>query len=138
MPVEIFLWGHKKKLVKYNWILPFFGWLKLTLLIFLTGSAVSTAPKELREVDLNAKMSKSKKKKLKKRAKRNQALMEETMQHIEEQEHDSREQQEVVQQEPAKQVNGGSGADREAAPISTNSTTKLAGEFFVLFWRPPS
>ena len=98
---------------------------------------MSTAPKELREVDLNAKMSKSKKKKLKKRAKRNQALMEETMQHIEEQEHDSREQQEVVQQEPAKQVNGGSGADREAAPISTNSTTKLAGEFFVLFWRPP-
>ena len=108
-------------------------------MIFLTGSAVSTAPKELREVDLNAKMSKSKKKKLKKRAKRNQALMEETMQHIEEQEHDSRElQQEVVQQEPAKQVNGGNGADREAAPISTNSTTKLAGEFFVLFWRPPS
>ena len=108
-------------------------------MIFLTGSAVSTAPKELREVDLNAKMSKSKKKKLKKRAKRNQALMEETMQHIEEQEHDSRElQQEVVQQEPAKQVNGGGGADREAAPISTNSTTKLAGEFFVLFWRPPS
>merc|ERR1712203_1077070 len=46
----------------------------------LPGSAVSTAPKELREVDMNAKMSKSKKKKLKKRAKRNQALMEETMQ----------------------------------------------------------
>lgn len=35
---------------------------------------------------MNAKMSKSKKKKLKKRAKRNQALMEETMQHIEERE----------------------------------------------------
>ncbi|TRY70378.1 hypothetical protein TCAL_02880 [Tigriopus californicus] len=52
--------------------------------IKLPGSAVSTAPKELREVDMNAKMSKSKKKKLKKRAKRNQALMEETMQHIEE------------------------------------------------------
>ncbi len=45
--------------------------------------SVSTAPKELREVDMTAKMSKSKKKKLKKRAKRNQALMEETMQHIE-------------------------------------------------------
>ena len=43
---------------------------------------VSTAPKELREVDLTAKMSKSKKKKLKKRAKRNQQLMDETMQHI--------------------------------------------------------
>ncbi len=43
---------------------------------------VSTAPKELREVNMNAKMSKSKKKKLKKRAKRNQALMEEAMQHI--------------------------------------------------------
>ena len=50
----------------------------------LPGSAVSTAPKELREVDLTAKMSKSKKKKLKKRAKRNQALMQETLQHIEE------------------------------------------------------
>ena len=50
--------------------------------IKLPGSAVSTAPKELREVDMTAKMSKSKKKKLKKRAKRNQALMEETMQHI--------------------------------------------------------
>eukprot|EP00096_Caligus_rogercresseyi_P012355 TRINITY_DN513_c1_g1_i4.p1 TRINITY_DN513_c1_g1~~TRINITY_DN513_c1_g1_i4.p1 ORF type:complete len:592 (-),score=153.73 TRINITY_DN513_c1_g1_i4:917-2692(-) len=50
----------------------------------LPCSAVSTAPKELREVDMNAKMSKSKKKKLKKRAKRNQALMEEAMHHIEE------------------------------------------------------
>jgi len=40
--------------------------------IKLPGSAVSTAPKQLREIDLNAKMSKSKKKKLKKRAKRNQ------------------------------------------------------------------
>ena len=36
--------------------------------------SVSTAPKELREVDLTAKMSKSKKKKLKKRAKRNQQV----------------------------------------------------------------
>merc|ERR1712141_843035 len=52
----------------------------------LPGSAVSTAPKELREVDLNAKMSKSKKKKLKKRAKRNQQLMDETMPHIVEKE----------------------------------------------------
>ena len=43
---------------------------------------MSTAPKELREVDMNAKMSKSKKKKLKKRAKRNQQLMDQTMQHI--------------------------------------------------------
>lgn len=52
----------------------------------LPGSAVSTAPKELRGVDLTAKMSKSKKKKLKKRAKRNQQLMDETMQHIVEKE----------------------------------------------------
>merc|ERR1719347_804955 len=43
---------------------------------------MSTAPKELRKVDLSAKMSKSKKKKLKKREKRNQALMEEAMQHV--------------------------------------------------------
>ena len=94
---------------------------------FFAGSAVSTAPKELREVDLNAKMSKSKKKKLKKRAKRNQALMEETMQHIEEVEREREvvEQQGVPGQEEPKQVNGG---DREAAPISNNSTTKLAGE----------
>ena len=47
---------------------------------------MSTAPKELREVDMNAKMSKSKKKKLKKRAKRNQQLMDQTMQHIVEEE----------------------------------------------------
>ena len=63
----------------------------------LPGSAVSTAPKELREVDLSAKMSKSKKKKLKKRAKRNQALMQETLQHIEEVE---REQQNSEQVRP--------------------------------------
>ena len=43
---------------------------------------MSTAPKELRKVDLSAKMSKSKKKKLKKREKRNQQLMEEAMQHV--------------------------------------------------------
>jgi hypothetical protein len=36
---------------------------------------------ELRKVDLNAKMSKSKKKRLKKREKRNQQLMEEAMKH---------------------------------------------------------
>ena len=59
----------------------------LRVLIYITYSpnpspAVSTAPKELREVDMNAKMSKSKKKKLKKRAKRNQQLMDQTMQHI--------------------------------------------------------
>merc|ERR1719450_576868 len=45
----------------------------------LPGSAMSTAPKELRKGDLNAKMSKNKK--LKKREKRNLALMEEAMQH---------------------------------------------------------
>lgn len=71
----------------------------------LPGSAVSTAPKELREVDLSAKMSKSKKKKLKKRAKRNQVLMEETLQHIEEVERG--EQQQTEQNESLeKPVNG--------------------------------
>lgn len=64
----------------------------------LPGSAVSTAPKELREVDLTAKMSKSKKKKLKKRAKRNQALMEETMQHIEEVEKTEKKEGEKIRQ----------------------------------------
>merc|ERR1719348_1719413 len=48
----------------------------------LPGSAMSTAPKELRKVDLNAKMSKSKKKKLKKREKRNQQLMEDALKHV--------------------------------------------------------
>ena len=82
---------------------------------------------------MNAKMSKSKKKKLKKRAKRNQALMEETMQHIEEVERE--EQMQETETKPS--VNGGtggiitstpaSGANREAAPTSNNSTTKLAG-----------
>ena len=51
------------------------------MVTIVVGSAMSTAPKELRKVDLNAKMSKSKKKKLKKREKRNLALMEEAMQH---------------------------------------------------------
>jgi len=95
----------------------------------LPGSAVSTAPKELREVDMNAKMSKSKKKKLKKRAKRNQALMEETMQHIEEVERE----EQMQETDTKTTVNGGgivgsasTGGDREAAPTSNNSTTKLA------------
>jgi len=48
----------------------------------LPGSAMSTAPKELRKVDLTAKMSKSKKKKLKKREKRNQQLMEDALKHV--------------------------------------------------------
>ena len=100
----------------------------------LPGSAVSTAPKELREVDMNAKMSKSKKKKLKKRAKRNQALMEETMQHIEEVEREEQMQESdtTTQSSAVAKVNG----DRENAPTNTNSTTKLAGidfhEFFSL------
>eukprot|EP00092_Neocalanus_flemingeri_P035610 GFUD01038763.1.p1 GENE.GFUD01038763.1~~GFUD01038763.1.p1 ORF type:complete len:930 (+),score=235.22 GFUD01038763.1:48-2837(+) len=50
----------------------------------LPGSAVSTAPKELREVDLSMQISKTKKKKLKKRAKRSVALMDEDLQHVEE------------------------------------------------------
>jgi len=68
----------------------------------LPGSAVSTAPKELREVDLTAKMSKSKKKKLKKRAKRNKQLMDETMQHI-------------VEKEEEQQLKQGGAADESAA-----------------------
>ena len=85
------------------------------------------------QVDMNAKMSKSKKKKLKKRAKRNQALMEETMQHIEEVERE----EQMQETDTKTTVNGGegiagsspasSGPDREAAPTSNNSTTKLAG-----------
>ena len=93
---------------------------------------------------MNAKMSKSKKKKLKKRAKRNQALMEETMQHIEEVERE----EQMQETDTKATVNGGagvvgsspasSGPDREAAPTSNNSTTKLAGMsnvycLFVLF-----
>ena len=45
---------------------------------------------ELRKVDLNAKMSKSKKKKLKKREKRNQQLMEDALKHAENNRHDHR------------------------------------------------
>jgi len=77
--------------------------------IKLPGSAMSTAPKELRKVDLSAKMSKSKKKKLKKREKRNQALMEEAMQH-------------VMETEPkieAKIVNGESEVGQESEVAST-------------------
>jgi hypothetical protein len=70
-------------------------------LCLLKYSLVSTAPKELREVDLTAKMSKSKKKKLKKRAKRNQQLMDETMQHIVE-----KEQEEVEGQQAASIAKG--------------------------------
>ena len=95
----------------------------------LPGSAVSTAPKELREVDMNAKMSKSKKKKLKKRAKRNQALMEETMQHIEEVEREEQMQESdtsTAQNSNSTAVTKVNG-DRENAPTNTNSTTKLAG-----------
>ena len=61
---------------------------EIIFLLLSSGSAMSTAPKELRKVDLSAKMSKSKKKKLKKREKRNQALMEEAMQHVMETEKD--------------------------------------------------
>jgi len=77
--------------------------------IKLPGSAMSTAPKELRKVDLSAKMSKSKKKKLKKREKRNQALMEEAMQH-------------VMETEPkieAKIVNGESEVGQESEVATT-------------------
>lgn len=65
---------------------------------------MSTAPKELRKVDLSAKMSKSKKKKLKKREKRNQALMEEAMQHVMEAEtpKDTKESVEVINNTPIK------------------------------------
>lgn len=100
----------------------------------LPGSAVSTAPKELREVDLTAKMSKSKKKKLKKRAKRNQALMEETMQHIEEVEREEQMQESDTKTPTTQPVNGNNqqppkGDEREAAPSSANSATKLAGKY---------
>jgi len=88
--------------------------------IKLPGSAMSTAPKELRKVDLSAKMSKSKKKKLKKREKRNQALMEEAMQH-------------VMETEPkieAKIVNGEAevGQESEAAAKEQDNSTKVEVE----------
>jgi len=83
----------------------------------LPGSAMSTAPKELRKVDLSAKMSKSKKKKLKKREKRNQQLMEEAMQHVMETENKA-----VVE-------NGTSAApsvEGEAATENNDDTTAVA------------
>ena len=88
--------------------------------IKLPGSAMSTAPKELRKVDLSAKMSKSKKKKLKKREKRNQALMEEAMQH-------------VMETEPkieAKIVNGEAevGQESEAAAKEQDNSTNAEEE----------
>ena len=109
----------------------------------LPGSAVSTAPKELREVDMNAKMSKSKKKKLKKRAKRNQALMEETMQHIEEVEREEQMQESDTTNTTATAVDKAAvpansvsqakvNGDRENAPTNTNSTTKLAGAYNIV------
>jgi len=86
----------------------------------LPGSAMSTAPKELRKVDLSAKMSKSKKKKLKKREKRNQQLMEEAMQHVMETENKA---VEVVVE------NGTSAApsvEGEAAAENNDDTTAVA------------
>lgn len=81
----------------------------------LPGSAMSTAPKELRKVDLSAKMSKSKKKKLKKREKRNQALMEEAMQHVMETEN-----KEVVVVE-----NGVAGGEASAdPPVESQAVTE--------------
>jgi len=85
----------------------------------LPGSAMSTAPKELRKVDLSAKMSKSKKKKLKKREKRNQALMEEAMQHVMETEN------KVLVENG---VSGGTTADPsvESEAVTENNDTSLA------------
>jgi len=85
----------------------------------LPGSAMSTAPKELRKVDLSAKMSKSKKKKLKKREKRNQALMEEAMQHVMETEN------KVLVENG---VSGGTTADPsvESEAVTENNDTSVA------------
>jgi len=82
----------------------------------LPGSAMSTAPKELRKVDLSAKMSKSKKKKLKKREKRNQQLMEEAMQHVMETEN------KVTVENGVTAVDGG------AATTENNDTTTAGGD----------
>ena len=108
---------------------------------------MSTAPKELREVDMNAKMSKSKKKKLKKRAKRNQQLMDQTMQHIVEveknelleksggsdqlekdaiAEEDEREKEDDVKEEAA--FNGQNGDEAEAEDNVHDDDTKVDGE----------
>jgi len=112
--------------------------------IKLPGSAMSTAPKELRKVDLSAKMSKSKKKKLKKREKRNQALMEEAMQHVmetegkqvveggvkviqngEEEPQPGKEQAKAVTQEDDKEATetvDGAGAGEVSSPVVQNGT----------------
>ena len=50
--------------------------------IYLSFTKIKLLVQELRKVDLNAKMSKSKKKKLKKREKRNQQLMEDALKHV--------------------------------------------------------
>ncbi|XP_040566242.1 uncharacterized protein [Lepeophtheirus salmonis] len=90
----------------------------------LPCSAVSTAPKELREVDMNAKMSKSKKKKLKKRAKRNQALMEEAMNHIEEVEKE--EMNSVMNGNPDDlTTNGQNGSNNANTPGEEEEETKV-------------
>jgi len=96
--------------------------------IKLPGSAMSTAPKELRKVDLSAKMSKSKKKKLKKREKRNQALMEEAMQHVME-----TEMKETVSETQAKVVvngepNGETVAKEVQSPTEKSDTSVGANE----------
>lgn len=89
--------------------------------------AVSTAPKELREVDMNAKMSKSKKKKLKKRAKRNQALMEETMQHIEEREELEKSGGEKANDNNMDEAISPSSPETSAATATTTTTTTTNG-----------
>ena len=80
---------------------------------------MSTAPKELRKVDLSAKMSKSKKKKLKKREKRNQALMEEAMQHVMETE---------PKIEAAKILNGQPAEVEQEATKEQDNSTKVEVE----------
>lgn len=53
-------------------------------MIFFFSFLVSTAPKEFRGPNPNAKMSKNKKKKMRKKAKRQQELLEMQMQQLEE------------------------------------------------------
>jgi len=86
----------------------------------LPGSAMSTAPKELRKVDLSAKMSKSKKKKLKKREKRNQQLMEEAMQHVMETEN------KVVEVVVENGTSAAPSVEGEAATENNDDTTAVA------------
>jgi len=100
----------------------------------LPGSAMSTAPKELRKVDLSAKMSKSKKKKLKKREKRNQALMEEAMQHVMEADNSVKKEENTgnnnsVIKESAEVVeNGDSSASKEKCNKEVETPTEAKGE----------